>query len=134
MTSLLEKVAQELEKAADIIQTLEAKKAEESSEETKKKEDEDKKKKEEAEAKKEAALKPIRESLGELDKLAEEKLNSTSIEVLEMMSKTLAKASEKTASSSSSDKDDWGNIEGNKGTSSKSAGYLDPVQAFCARD
>lgn len=131
MENLLEKVAQELENAANYISGIEASKHKNAEE--KAVEEQGKKEKEEA-TQKEVELKkvedlvnPLVEQFSDVDKEASEKLKKAPIEVLEMLHKNMSK----TASVS----DNWGAIEKSKAQKgNKFAGYSDPIEAFCAMD
>jgi hypothetical protein len=116
-----EKIASDLEKAADFIEKIEAAEVMEkkASEEAVVKSDEEKRR---------AIIAPIKEKLATITDESEidEKLKTASFEALELISKGF--------NSQSKVEDNWGNVVENKGGKGKFAGYRDPIEAFAMGD
>lgn len=120
--AFLEKVASDLEAAADYIESYETKISEEQAEVNAQKEAEENKKRAEVMA----PLKETLATIGEDDSEIEEKLKSASIEALELIGKTIKSQKEAAV------QEDWGSAEptNKKGGTGKYAGYKDPIEAF----
>jgi uncharacterized protein YwqG len=126
--NFLEKIASEIDQAADYIESQEKK------DESVRAEGEDKKKAEE-ETKRKEMMTPIKEKLSTMvdESEIDEKLKSASTDALELISKSLSKSAD------SKVEDDWGNVveppKFNKNDSrGKYAGYKDPIEAFAMGD
>jgi lysyl-tRNA synthetase class I len=119
--NFFEKLASDLEKAADFIERIEG-------QETTAKVAEESAKVKEAEDKRKAIIAPIKEKLSNItdENEIEEKLKTASVEALELISKGF--------NSDSKVEDSWGNVEVNKGGKGKFAGYRDPLEAFAMGD
>lgn len=119
MDKLLEKIALDLESAADYIENHENESMDKE-EATKQEEAKEK------ESKKQAMIAPIKEKLAHIfsEEEVDERLKTASDDVIDMMNKSLdQKVSE-----------DWGKVEEHKGGKGKYAGYTDPIEAFAMGD
>jgi len=123
MKEQLEKIASELDKAADFIEKYEG-------EVSSIKEKEAAKIQEETTKKRAAILNPIKKKLASIvdESEIEEKLKEASTETLELISKGFAKEAEESI------ENDWGNVEESKNSRGKMAGYKDPIEAFALGD